>query len=361
MWTFYLSLTVLLLILTILPKIQHSHWIFRVPEFGKIQITFFTVVTFILGFFVKDSAYFWYFQGLLILMFIHHSIILIKYTPLYPVKKFSQKYKSSDKVHFISANVYQFNTEYDRFIQLIEKCKPDMFLTMESNGDWEKALQKLENEYPFQHKVTLENTYGMHFYSKLKIESSQTHYFVADDIPSIEAHLKTEDGFSFVFFGVHPPPPSPTEEETSKERDGDLLSAAKRITEIKKPVIVVGDFNNVAWSKSSILFRKTSHLIDPRIGRSFVSTFHAKYRLLRFPIDLMFHSEEIFIEDLKTLENFGSDHLPVFCEFFIDYEQDEKQEERIDYATEEEKAEAEEMIEEGKEENGERDAVVTED
>ncbi|OPG95017.1 hypothetical protein B2I21_28390, partial [Chryseobacterium mucoviscidosis] len=73
------------------------------------------------------------------------------------------------------------------------------------------------------------------------------------------------------------------------------------------------------------------------------------------------HSEEIFIEDLKTLDNFGSDHLPVFCEFFIDYEQEEEQEERIDYATEEEKAEAEEMIEEGKEEDGERDAVVTED
>lgn len=71
---------------------------------------------------------------------------------------------------------------------------------MESNGDWEKALQVLEKEYPYQHKVTLENTYGMHFYSKMKIEESKTHYFVADDIPSIEAHLKTEDGFEFVFF-----------------------------------------------------------------------------------------------------------------------------------------------------------------
>jgi hypothetical protein len=138
--------------LTILPKIQHSHWIFRVPEFGKIQITFFTVFTFILGFFVKDSAYFWYFQGLLILMFIHHSIILIKYTPLYPVKKFSQKYKSSDKVHFISANVYQFNTEYDRFIKLIEKCKPDMFLTMESNGDWEKHCENWKKSILFSIK-----------------------------------------------------------------------------------------------------------------------------------------------------------------------------------------------------------------
>lgn len=360
MWTAYLILTVLLLILTILPKIQNPHWIFRVPEFGKIQITYFIVFTFLFGFFADSPKGFWYYQALLILLFIHHAIILIKYTPLYPVKKYTRGAQSSEKLNFISANVYQFNREYQRFINLIENNQPDIFLTMESNADWEQALRPLEKEYPYHHKVTLENTYGMHFYSKIEIQSSKTHFFVADDIPTIEAHLKTEEGFKFVFFAVHPPPPSPTEEETSKERDGDLLSTAKQVRKISDPVIVVGDFNNVAWSKSSILFRKTSHLIDPRIGHSFVSTFHAKYRLLRFPIDLMFHSEDIFIKDLKTLENFGSDHLPVYCEFFIDH-QNEEQEERIDHATNEEKAQAEEMIQEGKKEDGDRDAVVTED
>ncbi|WP_228377960.1 hypothetical protein [Chryseobacterium luteum] len=73
----------------------------------------------------------------------------------------------------------------------------------------------------------------------------------------------------------------------------------------------------------------------------------------------MFHSEDIFIKELKTLENFGSDHLPVYCEFFIDHHNDE-QEEKVEEATAGEKTEAEEMIEEGKEENGERDAVVAE-
>lgn len=360
MWETYLVLSALLLILTVLPKIPSSHWIFRVPDFGKIQITCIAIALFAAGFFLEKNENFWYYQVFLFALFIYHGITLVKYTPLYPVKKHRQNSASSEKIHFISANIYQFNKEYDRFISLINKCKPDMFLTMESDSHWENALRILEKDYPFQHKVTLENTYGMHFYSKIKIEESKTHFFVADDIPAIEAHMKTEDGFRFVFFGVHPPPPSPTEEETSKERDGDLLSTAKRVTEIEKPVIVVGDFNNVAWSKSSILFRKTSHLIDPRIGRAFVSTFHARYKLFRFPIDLMFHSEDIFIDELKTLENFGSDHLPVYCEFFIDHRNDE-QEEHIETATTEEKEEAEEMIEEGKEENGERDAVVKED
>ena len=43
---------------------------------------------------------------------------------------------------------------------------------------------------------------------------------------------------NFGYFGVHPPPPSPNEEKTSKERDGDLLSIAKKSKIIKFPVLV---------------------------------------------------------------------------------------------------------------------------
>lgn len=361
MWEIYLILFFLLVIFTILPKIPSSHWIFRVADFGKIQINFIAVLTFLMGFFFFTQNFWLYTQGVLLIIIIYHTITLIKYTKFYPVKKINVSNRDSSKeIKIISANVYQFNKEFDVFINLIKRNQPDVFLTMESNKDWENALQTLEKEYPHHHKVTLENTYGMHFYSKIKLESAKTHFFVADDIPCIEAHLETEDGFQFVFFGVHPPPPSPTEEKTSKERDGDLLSVGKRVKEIKKPILVIGDFNNVAWSKSSILFRKISHLIDPRVGKAFVSTFHAKYQFLRFPIDLMFHSEEIFIKELKTLEKFGSDHLPVYCEFFINHKNDE-QKERVEKADSEEKSEAAKMIEEGKKEDGERDAVVTED
>ena len=361
MWIFYIVFSSFLILCSVLPKVPNSHWVFRVADFGKIQVFILLIFIFIFGWFQPErSLVFWILQAIVIGYIIYHGQKLYKYTHWYPVKKYKPQYSSSDKLHFISANVYQFNTDYKRFIDLINKYKPDIFLTMESNKAWEDALTVLEKDYPFQHKVGLENTYGIHMYSRLKVESSKTHYFVADDIPSIEAHIKTEDGFEFVFFGVHPPPPSPTEEETSKERDGDLLSTAKRVKELDKPIVVVGDFNNVAWSKSSILFRKTSELIDPRIGHGFVSTFHAKYKLFRFPIDLLFHSPDVFVTKLKTLENFGSDHLAIYCEFFIDAEKTD-QEELVEHATKEELKEAEEMIKDGIEEDGERDAVVTED
>jgi endonuclease/exonuclease/phosphatase (EEP) superfamily protein YafD len=256
-------------------------------------------------------------------------------------------------------NVYQFNNEYQKLITLIKEVQPDIILTMESNQDWDNALIQIEKDYPNFNKVPLENTYGIHFYTRLQVKSVKVNYFIADDLPSIEASLLTNDGISFTFFGVHPPPPSPTEEDTSKERDGELLAVGKRVKETKGPVIVVGDFNNVAWARSSILFRKTSELIDPRIGRGFISTFHANYRLLRFPIDLFFHSTDIFVEDFKTLRTIGSDHLPLFCSFFMNKDVD-IQEEKVEYLNEEERQKVNEIIKNGIEEESDRPKIVKE-
>jgi len=43
----------------------------------------------------------------------------------------------------------------------------------------------------------------------------------------------------------------------------------------------------------------TNGTIDGRIESGFISTFHTKYWFLRFPLDLMFHTPKVFVEDLK--------------------------------------------------------------
>lgn len=123
----------------------------------------------------------------------------------------------------------------------------------------------------------------MHFYTKLKPHNFKTHFFVADDIPSIDTTLETTDGDPFTLFAVHPLPPSPTEEDNSKERDGDLLSVAKKIRGTDQTTIVIGDFNNVAWARSSRLFRKTLQLIDAKIGRGIYPDFPRKLQTFKLP------------------------------------------------------------------------------
>lgn len=340
----------ILIVLSVLPFIQNQHWVFRVAEFIKLQLLPLQIVVFIVTiFYVKEKPILWYFQVVQLACIGYHIYILMRYTKFWktPIKKHSVN--ASDQIKIISCNIYQFNKEYHRFIELIRKEQPDIFLTMESNSDWEQAMQVLEKDYPNYEKVTLENTYGMHFYTKLIAHRIQTHYFVADDLPSIEAELETKDGHRFIFFGAHPPPPSPTEEENSKERDGDLLSIAKKVRDYQLPVIITGDFNNVAWAKSSILFKKTSGLIDARIGRGILATFHTKYWFFRVPLDLLFHSPDIFIDKLFTYPSVGSDHFPIGCSFHIDKHSD-KQEELVKHLEAGEMQEVNELIQEGKQE-----------
>src|SRR5690606_40995921 len=119
----------------------------------------------------------------------YHIYIRNRYTSLWKTNHPKKTDRASELVKIISCNIYQYNNQYDRFIALIRQEKPDIFLTMESGHKWEQALRVLEKDYPVQEKVPLDNTYGMHFYSKLKVNNIKTHYFVADDIPSNEAEL----------------------------------------------------------------------------------------------------------------------------------------------------------------------------
>ena len=359
---FLAILSVVLIILSVLPFFRNQHWVFRVPEFMKIQILVLQGIVFSASIIFADKNFWmWLLNAVQFILILYHLYILIRYTKFYKKKEVKKKSSASATVKVISANVYQFNKDFNKFHDLIRKYNPDIFITMESNADWEQANRKLEREYPFTEKVTLENTYGMHLYSKIPFVKSTVHFFVADDVPSIEARFKTADGHDFVVFAVHPPPPSPTEETTSKERDGDLLCVAKKIKEHPVPSLVIGDFNTVAWSVTSILFRKTSELIDARVGRGIAATFHAKYWFFRVPLDLLFHSPEIFVEKLETLEHIGSDHFPILCEFHINLS-DIKQEDEVKTLAPEEEEIVEELIEEGiKEASDNREEVAKED
>ncbi|KAB1066819.1 endonuclease/exonuclease/phosphatase family protein [Tamlana haliotis] len=347
---FFLIFSVVLIMLSLLPFSKNQHWFFRVPEFVKIQLLFFQIIALIgLFAFSTKNTWLWVVAAAQTILIVYHIYILARFTKFYKKQDYGPKNAKTLKV--ISTNIYQYNTDFERFKSFIKKENPDIFITIESNADWEKAMRDLKQDYPHSQKITLENTYGMHLYSKLPFDKVNTHYFVADDIPSIEAHLKTPDGEDFVLFSVHPPPPSPTEEDNSKERDGDLLCIAKRVKTINKPTLVIGDFNTVAWSKIAELFRKNSGLIDGRTGRGVLATYHAKYWFFRAPLDLVFHSTTVFLKELTLLEHIGSDHFPIGCIFCVKPEAHSPiQKKEVEHISSEEKEETQTLIQDGKDE-----------
>lgn len=80
---------------------------------------------------------------------------------------------------------------------------------------------------------------------------------------------------------------------------------------------VAGDFNDVAWSDTTKLFQELSGLLDPRIGRGFYATFHARYPPLRWPLDHAFHSEHLALVEMRRLDAGGSDHFPILLELAV--------------------------------------------
>ncbi len=87
----------------------------------------------------------------------------------------------------------------------------------------------------------------------------------------------------------------------------------KRIHETPVPTLVVGDLNDVAWSRTTRLFCRVSGMLDPRQGRGMFSTFHADYPFLRWPLDHIFVSEHFTLVAMSRLPAFGSDHFPILA------------------------------------------------
>lgn len=215
---------------------------------------------------------------------------------------------------------------------------------METDEKWSNNLIGIENYLPNNKLIPLDNLYGMNFYTNLEIVHHKVHYFISLERPTLEMHLIDQKGKEFVFFGFHPPPPSPTEKTTSKEKDGELILLARRVREIEKPVLIAGDFNNVCWSSITKMFCKISNLQDGRISNGFKSTFPAKHPFLRYPLDLLFFSKNIRLTTIDTLAKIGSDHFPLFASFsdLPDETKTQKEKEFIE--------EADEIVQDGKEE-----------
>jgi endonuclease/exonuclease/phosphatase (EEP) superfamily protein YafD len=224
--------------------------------------------------------------------------------------------------------------------------KLDLVLVAETDSQWENALAVLKKDFPHVISCALDNTYGMILYSKFTITDHKICFAIEKDIPSFELTVQLTSGQKIDIYTAHPKPPTPTENESSTERDGELLQIAKKVKARNKPTLVMGDLNDVAWSHTTRLFTRVSGLLDPRIGRGMFNTFHAKIPVMRFPLDHVFSSHHFTLGEMKRLPFCNSDHFPIFIELF--YEPTEEAKENQTLADADDVQEANEKINDAK-------------
>ena len=219
--------------------------------------------------------------------------------------------RTDRQISLMVTNVLMTNRDAQACLRVIRSCNPDVILAVETDQWWLGQLRVLEDEYPYTCHQPLPNTYGLLFFSRLKLVEPHIRYLVSADVPSVHTQVMLPSGELLHLHCLHPRPPAPAESKTSTPRDAELLLVGREIEESKAPTIVAGDMNDVAWSHTSELFRRISGLLDPRVGRGLLATFNAKYPLLRWPLDHIFHSPHFKVLAMRRLPSIGSDHFPI--------------------------------------------------
>lgn len=297
-----------------LPATGNPHWFFRTADFVRLQSIAIEIVLIVLllcfGNFNNWTN--WLFLLGLTAAALYQINKVFKYSSLYPRPK--PDFPSGGSITLFAANVLQTNTDYDTFLKEAKKFDADIIVTMESNKAWEKAMSPLEKSHPYTLKAPNEDFYGMHIYAKKPFKNASIKYQIEPHVPSMFLDIEVVKGNVIHFCFLHPAPPSPTENETSKERDAELMLTAQKIRNNNCPTVVCGDLNDVVWSRISRLFKKFTGMIDPRIGRGFYATYYAQYWFMRFPLDHLFHTKDLFVGRMKRSKNFGSDHFAMFYE-----------------------------------------------
>ncbi|HBH34161.1 MAG TPA: endonuclease [Psychrobacter sp.] len=333
-----------------------DHWWIRGVDFPRIQILFIGLAS-LIGLWILTPQ--WQMAEIALMLALIGAIgfqlrMILPYTRLWKQEvRQAMPMANPIQVKLMVSNVLTPNNNTQALVNLVQQKQPDILITLESGQKWEDALSVIEPDYPYSVKVPLDNLYGMHLYSKLELIDPEIKYLLIDDIPSIHTQVRLTNGEVIWLYCLHPMPPSPTEADKSTTRDAELLMVGRHINENNQTAILAGDLNDVAWSKTTLMFQRISGLLDPRIGRFFINTFHVKYPILRWALDHIFHSPCFTLVDIERLPSIGSDHFPVMTT--LQYEQcaEAEQAENATEASAKDKQETAAKIEEGKEE-GER-------
>ncbi len=308
------TLSMVLLAVTVFARIPLHNWWLRACEFPRVQIASVAVIIALLSL-ITEPPWQLYSLAASLLVVVIQLWRIFPYTPFGPLELKNAEPGNEDRcIKLLVSNVLTPNRNAQGLIKQILEHQPDIVLTLESDDWWGEQLQNaLSDTWPEVVSIPLDNLYGMHLFSRLELQGLEVKRLIQDDIPSIHCWVILRSGERVRLHALHPRPPAPQESDTSLWRDAELLLVGKEIRDHAGPTLLIGDLNDVAWSRTTRMFTRVSGMLDPRRGRGMFSTFHAEHRLLRWPLDHIFVTEHFTLLRMERLQAFGSDHFPILA------------------------------------------------
>jgi endonuclease/exonuclease/phosphatase (EEP) superfamily protein YafD len=302
----------LLLVATILPLWRTSRWWVRFCDFPRFQIVIVAAMVITL---LAVVSWPWAAPETIFVLALFAALLwqlswVWHYLPLAAVEvdSCSAEPNAPNRLSLLTANVLQTSKDAPGLLEIIAAVEPDLVLAVETDEWWCARLQDgLNARYPHKLLYPLSTGYGMALFSRLELVEPTIRFLVDEAVPSIKARVRLRSGSLVDIFGVHPQPPAPKQD--SAQRDAELVQVGREISRKRRPAIVLGDLNDVAWSPTTTRFKELGGLVDPRRGRGFFNTYPARLPGLRYPLDYVFHTPHFSICEMRVLPRFRSDHL----------------------------------------------------
>jgi endonuclease/exonuclease/phosphatase (EEP) superfamily protein YafD len=295
----------------------------KMLDFPRIQFFIISLVCLII-LMVLTKHRKWYnyvMMSLLLLGLLINGNYLYSYTPFssVTVPNSPLSIDTNRVISILLVNVKMKNRNSKKLMKEIENKNPDIILAMEVDKWWDKQFSKIEKVYPYHREVINDVAYGMALYSKYSFENITVDNLNNDKIPYIEGLIRVKNNRLVTFHCVHPVPP--THYEDLPDNEGNEEKAMKmlgsRVEKADYPSIVIGDFNDVVWSKVDELTHTDNLLFDVRTGRGFYNSYNADNILMRWPLDHIYVTKEFSLKTIEKLEYMGSDHFPIYVELSI--------------------------------------------
>ena len=317
-----LAVTAVLALGTVLPVIRKPYWWIRSFDFPRLQMAVLALgtlaalaaVSHVRG---PEPVDAWAIAALAAAVAFQTARIL-PYTPAWRVQTLrAEAPDRARSLRLVVSNVLMTNRDGARWLQVVRDEDPDVVAAVETDAWWAETAGALRETHPHTVLLPQDDTYGMCVFSRLPIVEHEVTHLVEPEVPSLFMTLRLPSGEPLQLVVLHPRPPRPDVGQDSTLRDAELVLAARRVARMGPPVVVCGDLNDVAWSATTTLFQRIAGVLDPRVGRGFFSTFHANSRLLRYPLDHVFHTPDLALVRLARLGHVGSDHFPMAIELAL--------------------------------------------
>jgi len=294
--------SLLILIFSLVPFLSGLFWYLDLLSNFRFQYLILSTFTTIGFLFFKNKVY------------LVMSVIGVLINSVFVIPVFTQTNDTSGELHqnslkLFHANVLTSNNEYKKLIAQVMEESPDIILLQEVDQQWVASLAAIKSKYEFSIEIPRNDNFGLALFSKTPIQDYQIHDWTDLEIPTIEAEFNLA-GQPLRIITTHPPPPVNKYYYEAGTAQFEAIAHTVKTEEI--PTIIIGDLNTTIWSEQYKLIESGTGLVNASMG--FMPTWPTNLLPLMIPIDHCLVSKHFNVINVKTGNDFGSDHLPLIVE-----------------------------------------------